>query len=141
LERNNDDPSKHDHGSGTRRRKLDLESKLKELLGISSRREELQIDYMADPLDQVGSNTEREMEVRRLDHQTGLIHDIQSALAKLEDGTYGLCEGAARRQFLENVWMGFHGRACASPANLAKKPRSRTVSRSSSMQQLKLQGC
>ena len=75
-----------------RRRKADLQSKLKELLGAYSQREELHIDYVADPLDQVRSSTDREIAVQRLDQQSRLIHDIQSALAKVEDGSFGLCE-------------------------------------------------
>jgi DnaK suppressor protein len=76
----------------TRRRKAALESKLKELVGVSSQREELRIDYVADPLDQVRSSTDREMAVQRLGRQSRLIHDVQSALATIEDGTYGICE-------------------------------------------------
>jgi DnaK suppressor protein len=75
-----------------RRRKADLESKLRELHGIARQCEELRIDYLADPLDQVRLSTDREMAVQRLDQQTRLIHDIQSALTKIEDRTYGLCE-------------------------------------------------
>jgi RNA polymerase-binding transcription factor DksA len=75
-----------------RRRKAALGSNLKELLGVSHEREELRIEYLADPLDQVRSSTDREMAVRRFDHQARLIHDIQSAFAKIETGTYGLCE-------------------------------------------------
>ena len=74
------------------RRKAALESKLKESLGVSGGREELRIECVADPLDQVRSNTDREVAIQRLDHQTRLIHDIQSALAKIGDGVYGLCE-------------------------------------------------
>ena len=73
-------------------RQAALESKLKESLGVSREREELRIEYVADPLDQVRSSTDREVALQRLDHQTRLIHDIQSALAKIEDGAYGLCE-------------------------------------------------
>lgn len=76
----------------TRRRMADLKSRLREISGVSRQREELHIDYVADPLDQVRSSTDRDVAVQRLDHQARLIHDIQSALAKIEDGTYGLCE-------------------------------------------------
>jgi RNA polymerase-binding transcription factor DksA len=62
------------------------------LLGVSREREELRIEYLADPLDQVRSSTDREMAVRRFDYQARLIHGTQSAFAKIETGTYGLCE-------------------------------------------------
>jgi len=74
------------------RRRADLESKLKELTGFSPQRQELYIDYAADPLDQVRLSTDREMAVQQLDQRTRLLHDIQSALEKLDDGTYGRCE-------------------------------------------------
>jgi RNA polymerase-binding protein DksA len=76
----------------SRHRKMALASKLRELLDVSREREELRIEYLADPTDQVRSNTDREMTVQRLDHQTRLIHYVQSALVKIEDGVYGLCE-------------------------------------------------
>jgi len=76
----------------TQRRKADLQLKLKELLGTSSRRDELHIDYVADPLDQVRSSTDREIAVQQVDQQARLIRCIQSALAKIGDGSYGLCE-------------------------------------------------
>jgi DnaK suppressor protein len=78
-----------------RRRRADLKSKFKDLADVSSRCEELHIDHVADPLDQVQSSTDREITVQRLNHQTRLMHDIQSALAKIEDGVYGLCERCA----------------------------------------------
>lgn len=74
------------------RRKALLQSKLAELQGAPRNTEDLQIEYLADPLDQVRSNTDREMAVQRLDRQTRLIHEIESAIAKIDEGVYGLCE-------------------------------------------------
>lgn len=76
----------------TKKRKAALESKLSELFGVSREREELRIEYLADPIDQVRSSVDRDMVVQRLDHQARLIHDIQSALATTEEGTYALCQ-------------------------------------------------
>lgn len=73
------------------RRKRSLESKLREL-GGSHDREDLRIEYLADPLDRVRSNADRDVAVQRLDHQTRLVHDIQSALVKIDQGAYGICE-------------------------------------------------
>ena len=73
-------------------RKRALESKLLELTGASWEREDLWIEYQADPLDQVNSSTDREMTVQRLNSKARQIQDIQAAIAKIDDGAYGLCE-------------------------------------------------
>ena len=78
--------------TGMRRRKSVLESKLVELLSLSAGREELEIQQMADPLDQVRSVTDRDMAVETLNHQTRSIHEIRDALTRIENGSYGLCE-------------------------------------------------
>jgi len=69
-----------------------MESKLSELLTLSGGREELEIQQMADPIDQVRSSTDRDMAVETLNHQARLIQDIRAALDRIEDGSYGMCE-------------------------------------------------
>jgi len=78
--------------SGIRRRKADLESKLEDLLKIAGDRESLEIQPMADPLDQVRSSTDRDMAVETLNQQARSIHEIRSALDRIEEGSYGQCE-------------------------------------------------
>jgi DnaK suppressor protein len=78
--------------AGTRRRQAVLESRLEELLKLSGDREALEIQTMADPLDQVRLSTDRDMAVETLNHQARLIHEIRSALSRIEDGFYGQCE-------------------------------------------------
>ena len=78
--------------SGIRRRKATLESKLKDLLKVSADRESLEIQQMADPLDQVRLSTDRDMAVETLNQQARSIHEIRSALDRIEDGDYGRCE-------------------------------------------------
>ena len=78
--------------AGSKLRKAAFESKLRQVLGVFREREELRIEYLADPIDQVRSSTDREMTIQRLDSQTRLIHDVQFALARIKQGTYGLCE-------------------------------------------------
>jgi DnaK suppressor protein len=75
-----------------RRRKAALESRLKELLRVSFEREELRIENLADPLDQMRSSMDREISVQQFDHEAHLVHDVESALANIEAGTYGTCE-------------------------------------------------
>jgi DnaK suppressor protein len=78
--------------SGIRRRKATLEAQLEDLFRSGGDREGLEIEQLADPLDQVRSSTDRDMAVETLNQRARLIHDVQSALARIEDGSYGLCE-------------------------------------------------
>ena len=78
--------------AGTRRRQADLQSRLDELLRLSAGREDLQIEQLADPVDQVRSNTERDMAVETLNQQALSIQNIRAALERIEDGSYGCCE-------------------------------------------------
>lgn len=73
------------------RHKAALGAKLKELIGGSIRREDLEIEHWAEALDQLKSNLDRELTIERLDQQTRLIRDIQLALMAIEEGTYGTC--------------------------------------------------
>jgi DnaK suppressor protein len=78
--------------SGIRRRKATLESKVKDLLTLSGDRESLEIQPTADPLDQIRSNTDRDMAVETLNHQARLIHEIHFVLDRIEEGSYLCCE-------------------------------------------------
>ena len=75
------------------RRRATLEAKLNELEHDSTERDELHIEWLADPLDQVRSSADRELAIQRLDNQTRLIHEIELALSNIEESTYGFCEG------------------------------------------------
>jgi DnaK suppressor protein len=74
------------------KRKAALTRKLQELSSLGGQREEIQIQYAADPLDQVRSNLDREIVIRQLDQNARAIREVQNALARVEDGSYGLCE-------------------------------------------------
>ena len=74
------------------RRKAALETALREALGNSILREELEIEHLADPLDQVRSSTDREIAVQRLDGHARMVREVRSALERIEHGTYGSCE-------------------------------------------------
>jgi DnaK suppressor protein len=78
--------------SGIKRRKASLESKLKDLLQLAGDRESLEIQPTADPLDQVRSSTDRDMAVETLNQQARSIHEIRSALDRIDEGSYGTCE-------------------------------------------------
>jgi DnaK suppressor protein len=78
--------------AGIKRRQSVLEAKLKDLLQLSGDRESLEIQPMADPLDQVRLSTDRDMAVETLNQQARSIHEIRSALVRIEEGSYGRCE-------------------------------------------------
>ena len=78
--------------AGIRRRQTALESKLEDLLSVSGGREELGIQQMADPLDQVRLSTDRDMAVETLNQQARSIRDIRAAVTRIENGSYGWCE-------------------------------------------------
>jgi DnaK suppressor protein len=78
--------------AGTKRRQMALETKLNELVKLQGDRESLEIQTMADPLDQVRLSTDRDMAVETLNQQARSIHDIRAALARIKDGSYGQCE-------------------------------------------------
>ena len=46
----------------------------------------------ADLVDQASSYTEKNVEMRAINRQIKLISKIDSALKKIQDGTYGFCE-------------------------------------------------
>ena len=46
----------------------------------------------ADIVDQASSYTEKNVEMRTINRQIKLISKIESALKKIQDGTYGFCE-------------------------------------------------
>ena len=49
----------------------------------------------ADIVDQASSYTEKNVEMRAINRQIKLISKIDSALKKIQDGTYGFCEDTA----------------------------------------------
>lgn len=85
------------HIAETLKYKKALEAKLRETLGTAVAREDLQIEYLADPLDQIKSNFDREMALHNLDQKARLVQDIQLALEAIEDGAYGVCENCEQR--------------------------------------------
>src|ERR1019366_9163722 len=55
------------------------------------RRDDIVIEKAADTLDQVQFAGERELAIRNLDRESKLLRSIRNALARIEDGSYGVC--------------------------------------------------
>ena len=73
-------------------RKKALEAKLDDALRTSTLREDLDIEYQADTIDEMRSGISRDVTIEQLNQQTRLGREIRSALEKLNSGGYGICE-------------------------------------------------
>lgn len=49
-------------------------------------------EVFADPADRATAESDRAFTLRLRDRERRLIHKIQAALKRIEDGTYGICE-------------------------------------------------
>ena len=68
-----------------------LETKQGELARVLRNREAIAIEKSADALDEVQHAAERELAIRNLDRESGLLRQVKGALMRIEDGSYGTC--------------------------------------------------
>src|SRR5947207_10374657 len=68
-----------------------LEAKQAELAGGLRNREGIAIEKTADALDEVQLAGERELAIRTLDRESNLLRNVNGALARIADGSYGVC--------------------------------------------------
>ena len=68
-----------------------LETKYRQLSGSSSDRDQIAVEHAPDPLDQVQLKGEREMVIDALDRNAVILREIRRAVARIADGTYGVC--------------------------------------------------
>ncbi|HEU5020734.1 MAG TPA: TraR/DksA family transcriptional regulator [Bryobacteraceae bacterium] len=68
-----------------------LETKQSELTGSLRNRDEIVIEKAPDALDEVQLAGERELAIRNLDRDSNMLRQIRRALARIEDGSYGIC--------------------------------------------------
>ena len=73
-------------------KKLAMEQMLRDVMGETSTREQLQIETFADALEQIQSAADRDFAVIRLDQKAKLARELRTALHKIELGTYGVCD-------------------------------------------------
>lgn len=59
--------------------------------------------HSADPLDRVSEQLEREFALRMLDRENKLIRKIKKALQKIEDQSFGICEGCGDEIDMERL--------------------------------------
>ena len=68
-----------------------LEARQSELARVLRNREGIAIEKSPDALDEVQHAAERELAIRNLDRESHLLRNVQSALRRMEDGSYGTC--------------------------------------------------
>jgi DnaK suppressor protein len=68
-----------------------LENKLAELSNSSDRRDEIQIERAPDSLDDLQNMMQRDLAVAQLNRDAKMIREVQRALARIEDESYGIC--------------------------------------------------
>src|SRR5581483_9038245 len=68
-----------------------LEAKQAELSVGLRNREDIAIEKTPDALDEVQLAGERELAIRNLDRESNLLRNVKGALARIADGSYGVC--------------------------------------------------
>jgi DnaK suppressor protein len=91
--------------------KTTLETKQRELRGSLLHRDEIAIEKAPDALDEVVLAGERELAIRNLDRDSNMLRQIRRALARIADGSYGVClhceEDIAGKRMNAVPWAGF----------------------------------
>jgi DnaK suppressor protein len=68
-----------------------LEAKQAELNAGLRNRDDIAIEKTPDALDEVQLAGERELAIRNLDRESNLLRNVRGALARIADGSYGVC--------------------------------------------------
>src|SRR6516162_3982267 len=68
-----------------------LEAKQEELAAGLRNRDDIAIEKTPDAIDEVQLAGERELAIRNLDRESSLLRSVRSALARIADGSYGVC--------------------------------------------------
>jgi DnaK suppressor protein len=88
-----------------------LRAKQTELSGSLRNRDEIVVEKASDALDEVQLMREREFAIRSLDRDSNMLRQIQRALSRIAEGTYGTClhcEGdISPRRMAAVPWAGF----------------------------------
>ena len=68
-----------------------LEAKKAEIAASLRNRDEIAIEKTADAIDEVQLAGERELAIRNLDRESNLLRNVRAALARIADGSFGIC--------------------------------------------------
>jgi DnaK suppressor protein len=68
-----------------------LKAKEADASRILQSRDAIIIEKSADELDEIEGAVAREIAIRNLDRESGLLREIRSALRRIDEGTFGTC--------------------------------------------------
>jgi len=68
-----------------------LEAKCNELLSGTFDRDEIRIEKAAEEFERLQQQLDREVAIRNLDRTSKLLKDVQAAIARFKDGSFGMC--------------------------------------------------
>jgi DnaK suppressor protein len=71
--------------------KAALEARMASITDNGSKREDIVIQQAPDSFDAVQLNTERDLTIALLNHETAQLRNLRGALHRIEDGSYGTC--------------------------------------------------
>ena len=85
-----------------------LKAKEADASRILQSRDAIIIEKSADELDEIEGAVAREIAIRNLDRESGLLREIRSALRRIDEGTFGTClhceEEISRRRLEAVPW-------------------------------------
>ena len=85
-----------------------IQARLAAITNTASKRDEIVIQQAPDPFDEVQLNSERDLTIALLNHETVLVRNLKAALRRIEDGSYGLCaqceEGISPKRLAAVPW-------------------------------------
>ncbi len=78
---------------------------------MGENREIIAVERSADEMDQTGRSADREFAILGLNRRSELLRNIQAALRRIEDGTFGTCtnceEAIGRNRLVAVPWTPF----------------------------------
>src|ERR1017187_3583188 len=85
-----------------------LEQKAVDLDQLLRKRDDIAIEKSADQMDEIQYASERELAIRNVDRESGLLREVKSALRRIQDGTFGTCmeceSAISQRRLLAVAW-------------------------------------
>src|SRR5579863_2506465 len=68
-----------------------LERKMAELAQVLRKRDGIAIEKSADQMDEIQYATERDLAIRNVDRESGMLRQVKAALRHIHSGSFGTC--------------------------------------------------